>query len=220
MPNLPWTCAAFVFVTLAGGMAAAEKGESPIDFFTDIQPILETNCLDCHGPEEAEAEFRVDSRAALLNGGGSGIPTVVPGDTFESYLVEVLREEDEEYRMPQKADPLPEEQIALIEAWIEAGAEIPEDYGEDVAFGQTDLWSMQPVERPDVPRFPGPPPPSMHFYWANFRSRNWASTPAPPRMTCLSGPRYYSPGSIPRRNTSRPSIMIIARIRMPRLRRC
>ena len=155
MPNLPWTCAAFVFVTLAGGMAAAEKGESPIDFFTDIQPILETNCLDCHGPEEAEAEFRVDSRAALLNGGGSGIPTVVPGDTFESYLVEVLREEDEEYRMPQKADPLPEEQIALIEAWIEAGAEIPEDYGEDVAFGQTDLWSMQPVERPDVPEVPG-----------------------------------------------------------------
>ncbi|MDB4473397.1 PSD1 and planctomycete cytochrome C domain-containing protein [Opitutaceae bacterium] len=122
-----------------------------IDFIEDIYPLLEANCLECHGPDEAEADFRVDSRQALLSGGGSGIPTVVAGDTFESYLVEVLREEDDEYRMPQKADPLPEHEIALIEKWIETGAEIPEDFGSVDAFGGTDLWSMQPVIRPDVP---------------------------------------------------------------------
>jgi cytochrome c553 len=122
-----------------------------IDFIEDIYPLLEANCLECHGPDEAEADFRVDSRQALLSGGGSGIPAVVAGDTFESYLVEVLREEDEEYRMPQKADPLPEHDIALIEKWIEAGAEIPEDFGSVDPFGGTDLWSMQPVERPAFP---------------------------------------------------------------------
>ncbi|GAB5561411.1 MAG: PSD1 and planctomycete cytochrome C domain-containing protein [Synoicihabitans sp.] len=128
-------------------VSAAEK----IDFLEDIYPILEANCIDCHGPDEAEAEFRVDSRKALLAGGGSGIPTVVAGDIIESYLVEVLREEDYEYRMPQKADPLPEAEIALIEQWIEAGAEIPEDFGSVDPFGGTDLWSMQPVEKPEPP---------------------------------------------------------------------
>ena len=53
--------------------------------------------------------------------------------------------------MLQSAEPLPEAEIALIEAWIELGGEMPEDYGEYVAFGQTDLWSMQPVERPAIP---------------------------------------------------------------------
>jgi len=122
-----------------------------IDFIEDIYPLLEANCLECHGPDEAEADFRVDSRQALLSGGGSGIPAVVAGDTFESYLVEVLREEDAEYRMPQKADPLPEHDIVLIEKWIEAGAEIPEDFGSVDPFGGTDLWSMQPVDRPAIP---------------------------------------------------------------------
>ncbi len=151
MPTFKRTRAAFAYAFLLGGLAAATAAQKPIDFITDIQPILEQNCLECHGPDEAEAEFRVDSRKALLAGGGSGIPTVVAGDIIESYLVEVLREEDDEYRMPQKADPLPEAQIALIEQWIEQGGEIPEDFGDQDAFGGTDLWSMQPVTRPQVP---------------------------------------------------------------------
>ena len=148
--------ASFVLkLALTSGLLAALSipvhAVDEIDFIEDIYPLLEANCLDCHGPDEAEAEFRVDSRQALLSGGGSGIPTVVAGDLFESYLVEVLREEDDEYRMPQKADPLPELEIALIEKWIETGAEIPEDFGSVDAFGGTDLWSMQPIEKPEVP---------------------------------------------------------------------
>lgn len=127
------------------------SGADPVDFIRDIQPILEENCLECHGPNEAEADFRVDQRKALLEGGGSGIPTVVAGDLIESYLVEVLRETDDEYRMPQKADPLPEAQIALIERWIEQGGEVPEDFGTGGDFSGTMLWSMQPVARPEIP---------------------------------------------------------------------
>lgn len=142
---------ALLTLTIGGVVGGSLPAVETVDFLRDIQPILEENCLECHGPDEAEADFRVDSRKALLEGGGSGIPTVVAGDIIESYLVEVLREEDEEYRMPQKADPLPGAQIALIEQWVEQGGEIPEDYGTADIYAGTTLWSMQPVLRPGIP---------------------------------------------------------------------
>lgn len=145
--------AALCTVPALSAVEISEEGK--VDFLQDVYPILEANCLSCHGPDDASGEFRVDKRDTLLQGGGSGIPTVVPGDTFDSYMVEVLREEDYEYRMPQEADPLPEHEIAIIEAWIMQGGEVPEDFGEDAASNTTDLWSMQPVVRPETPEAPG-----------------------------------------------------------------
>ena len=31
-----------------------------IDFEELVEPILEAHCIDCHGPDEQEATFRVD----------------------------------------------------------------------------------------------------------------------------------------------------------------
>ena len=40
-----------------------------MDFARDIQPLLKTHCLKCHGPEKQKGGLRLDHRAAALKGG-------------------------------------------------------------------------------------------------------------------------------------------------------
>ena len=61
-----------------------------VDFESDIQPIFEEHCASCHGDRKQKGDVRVDRRADLLRGGESGIPSLVPGDPAESYLLEML----------------------------------------------------------------------------------------------------------------------------------
>ena len=98
---------------------------SAVDFEKEILPILEDNCLDCHGPDKQKSEFRVDQRAIMLKGGDSGLSALIPGDAAGSYLIEVINGSDPDMLMPPKGDPLTEEQVALVEKWIAEGAEWP-----------------------------------------------------------------------------------------------
>ncbi|MCB1121590.1 MAG: DUF1549 domain-containing protein, partial [Verrucomicrobiae bacterium] len=140
---------AFSSTALLTGLAL--RGAEPVDFHTHVEPILRKNCLECHGPEEQESDFRVDRKATLIGGGGSGIETVVPGDAGGSYLIEILRDPDPEYRMPHEKDPLPEETIAILEAWIEQGAKLPDDFEDEADIEGSDHWSLKPVQRPEIP---------------------------------------------------------------------
>ncbi|MDA9831977.1 c-type cytochrome, partial [Akkermansiaceae bacterium] len=79
-----------------------------VEFENDILPILEENCLDCHGPDKQKSGFRIDQRALMLKGGDTGIATLVPGDWEASYLMEVVTHLDEDMAMPPKGDPLSE----------------------------------------------------------------------------------------------------------------
>ena len=46
-------------------------------------------------------------------------------------MIELVREQDEEYRMPYEEEALPEEEIVLLEKWIAQGAVLPYDFEED-----------------------------------------------------------------------------------------
>ncbi|MDA0349562.1 MAG: PSD1 and planctomycete cytochrome C domain-containing protein [Verrucomicrobia bacterium] len=129
----------------------ALTAQEVIDFHRDIEPILQARCLSCHGPDEVESDFRVDRKATLIGGGGSGIETIVPGNPAESYLIELVREQDEEYRMPYEEEALPEEEIVLLEKWIAQGAVLPDDFEEDAELPEVEHWSLLPVKRPEVP---------------------------------------------------------------------
>ena len=91
-----------------------------LDYERDVAPILRGHCVSCHGPKEQESDLRLDSRAAVLAGGMSG-PVLVAGRSAESLLVQHL-DGRASPRMPQKKPPLPADQIALLAAWIDAGA--------------------------------------------------------------------------------------------------
>ncbi len=129
---------------------APSRDASAVDFEKEILPIFEDNCLDCHGPDKQKSEFRIDQRAVMLLGGDSGLAALIPGDSAGSYLIEVIDGSDPDMIMPPKGDPLSEGQVALIKQWIDEGAKWPGQMDAEVEL-TTDLWSFQPVVRPDVP---------------------------------------------------------------------
>ncbi|MDG2168986.1 MAG: PSD1 and planctomycete cytochrome C domain-containing protein [Opitutales bacterium] len=152
--------------------------EDTIDFRRDIEPILEKHCIACHGPDEVESDFRVDRKATLIGGGGSGIETVLPGDPIGSYLIELVREPDEEYRMPYEEDAVPEAEIALLEKWIQEGAKLPDDFEEEAELGTVDHWSLIAVERPEVPKVKDAANPIDAFLLEKLDEKGLAYNPA------------------------------------------
>jgi hypothetical protein len=121
-----------------------------IDFVKDVQPILEKTCYECHGPEKQKAGLRLDQKAAALKGGESG-PLLLPGKSAESLLIQaVAGTKDDLARMPKKRDPLTDEQIALLRAWIDQGADWPEIAVANAKDWRTH-WAFKAPVRPKIP---------------------------------------------------------------------
>ncbi|MCA8990305.1 MAG: hypothetical protein KDA78_21840, partial [Planctomycetaceae bacterium] len=98
---------------------------SPIDFNRDIRPLLSDRCFACHGPDAKSraAGLRLDARDdAVAENGSSGV--IVAGDADNSELVRRLTTDDSSERMPPEDhdEPLTDEEIKLIERWINDGA--------------------------------------------------------------------------------------------------
>ncbi|MBI5801513.1 MAG: hypothetical protein HZA92_12445, partial [Verrucomicrobia bacterium] len=93
-----------------------------IDFARDIQPILETSCLRCHGAVKPKGGFRLDTRDAAVRGGTGG-PVILPGRSAESRLIHAVARLDAETQMPPagKGEPLTAEQVGKLRAWIDQG---------------------------------------------------------------------------------------------------
>lgn len=131
---------AFLFTIILGCEAKA------VDFIKDIEPIFQAHCIDCHGPDEQESQFRLDRLAALISGGNSGEPAVVPGKPGESFLLKLILHEESGMEMPPD-DSLSDSEIASIKAWIAGGAKTPESYGPAETDIELSHWSFQPVKR-------------------------------------------------------------------------
>ena len=93
------------------------------NFVTDVTPILRENCLSCHSATTHKSGLAMDSYGELMKGGRHG-QTVVPHDAKASRLIQML-DGDIDPQMPDGADPLPAAEIAILRAWINAGAEGP-----------------------------------------------------------------------------------------------
>src|SRR5271168_3273863 len=59
------------------------------DFENQVRPLLAARCVKCHGPQKQESNLRLDSRAAMMQGGDSG-PAIVPGKAEASLLVKAI----------------------------------------------------------------------------------------------------------------------------------
>src|SRR3954464_14647252 len=91
-------------VILAVCLAAAGvvKGAESSEFFErKIRPLLAENCFSCHGPEKQKGELRLDSPAAIRAGGESG-PIFVAGKPDESRIIQAVRYQNEDLKMPPK----------------------------------------------------------------------------------------------------------------------
>jgi mono/diheme cytochrome c family protein len=119
-----------------------------IDFLKQIRPIFESRCYECHGPENKEGGLRLHRKGDALAGGDSGA-AIVPGDAAGSLLIKYVTGEDPEQIMPPNGENLSAEQIDLLKAWIDAGADWPD--AADQAAVRTTHWAYEPLQRPAVP---------------------------------------------------------------------
>jgi len=100
----------------------ADQAATPDFFETKIRPVLANNCYSCH-TASAMGGLRLDSRDAILKGGGRGT-AMVPGDPDKSLLITAIRQTDEKLKMPM-GGKLKDDEVDDIVAWVKAGAVWP-----------------------------------------------------------------------------------------------
>ena len=138
--------AAFAAVDVSKLPPAASR---PVDFAKDIQPILSKHCYSCHGPEKQKASLRWDDKAAAFKGGENG-PVIVPSKSAESRVIQLVAGLEPDKVMPPKGEPLTAEQIGLLRAWIDQGANWPET-GESLEAKKRNHWAFKTPVRPPLP---------------------------------------------------------------------
>ena len=105
------------------------SGQSPqvsakVDFRQTVQPLFRQYCVGCHGPSQQMSGLRLDRRRDAMRGGS--IADIGPGNSAGSRLYLKLVGNEYGLRMPPTG-PLSPEQIDLVKAWIDQGAEWPDD---------------------------------------------------------------------------------------------
>ena len=105
--------------------ACPDQARRPI-IAAQVAPIFTKYCAGCHNDEDREGKFSLETFASLQKGTEKG-PAILPGDAKGSLMIRVLDRRRRSRSMPPKGEPRPEAgEIALIEAWIEAGARGPQ----------------------------------------------------------------------------------------------
>ncbi len=130
-------CAALLPISLAA---------ATVDFARDVLPIFQRACFECHDAKLQKGKFRLDSRALALQKPG----LIVLGQAARSELVRrITLPKGHDDVMPSRGEPLSKSQVALIKAWIDQGAQWPEN-------AQTGKhWAYVKPVRPAVPPVQG-----------------------------------------------------------------
>jgi hypothetical protein len=113
--------------------------QEPVDFTSQVKPILNGHCISCHGGVRQKGGFSLLFRDEALAKVKSGKYAIVPGDPDHSEMIRRISLSDPEDRMPYKHDPLQKEDIAILRRWIKEGA----PWGEH--------WAYVPVKAVPLP---------------------------------------------------------------------
>ena len=115
---------AFLVAGWIRALLSAQTGSpapaAPVSFARDVQPILEDNCVSCHGETMRMGRFDLRSRESALAGGSRG-SDIIPGDADGSRLFRRIAGL-EQPTMPAQGAPLTASQISAIKQWIDEGA--------------------------------------------------------------------------------------------------
>lgn len=97
--------------------------ETPV-FEAAIKPILEQKCEQCHNENKAKGELIMTTLAALNKGGKNG-PIWEVGNADNSAMIQRIHLplEHDEHMPPKGKSQLTENEIDLLAAWINAGAD-------------------------------------------------------------------------------------------------
>ncbi len=114
----------YLAVFLVGSLRVAVAAETAPDYNQQIAPLLNKYCVACHNADDKEGKLALDTFANLQQGGAHG-PAVLAGESRSSRLIRLLNGAAEPKMPPEGNDAPTPAEIALLAAWIDAGARGP-----------------------------------------------------------------------------------------------
>lgn len=103
-----------------------EMAPAKLSFTTEIRPLLEKHCVNCHHDGALMGDLKLQNRAAAFAPRAKG-PVIIPGEPENSPLFKVLVLPGANPKaMPPEGHQIPAEQIATLKRWIAEGADWPE----------------------------------------------------------------------------------------------
>lgn len=107
---------ALVCVPMCAPIVAQEK----ITYDDHVKPIFVRRCATCHSPSKKSSDLDLTNFTNMMQGGSSG-DSIEPGDASSSFLFQLITHE-ESPEMPPGGTKIPDQEIGLIEKWINGGA--------------------------------------------------------------------------------------------------
>ena len=91
------------------------------DFMTEVRPIFESFCVECHAYGNAQGSFSIESRASMLEHDSA----VSVGNASRSRLIALVRGDDPNLSMPFDGEKLTDAEVVVLSQWIDQGAQWP-----------------------------------------------------------------------------------------------
>ena len=160
--------AGLILATLSVGLPASvgQEAVSPAHlalFNDEALPVLQDNCMRCHGGEDKiKGGLNLTTREGLFAGGDGG-EVIDLENPAESFLLEMISYKDADHEMPPKGKMSPKN-IEILTRWVEAGAPfdpafvfVPSEEHHGGGF-ETEInektrnyWAFRPVGTPEPP---------------------------------------------------------------------
>jgi mono/diheme cytochrome c family protein len=122
--------------------AVVVSAQTP-DFNSEVKPIFDKACMNCHGPKMQMGGLRLDSKKLSEK-------AIKPGHSADSSLYQRIAGVGDQARMPMGGKPLTKAEIDTIQRWIDAGAVWPDAASTETAEIRKH-WAFVPPVRPAVP---------------------------------------------------------------------
>lgn len=95
------------------------NNSAKISFENDIQPILETNCFQCHSNTTNSATSLSRFGDGVTLEGEENVKTIIAFDNQKGYLINNIKHVSGFSSMPKNMPKISDQNIELIEKWIE-----------------------------------------------------------------------------------------------------
>ena len=138
MQKIIWL-AGIVVLGLGANWAYDAGTQKHVDYNTQIKPILNKNCISCHGGVKKQGGFSLLFQEEALGKTKSGKPAIIPGHPEKSSFIQRLHSKDAEEKMPYQRPALSADEVELLTTWVKEGA----NWG--------DHWAYQALQKPNIP---------------------------------------------------------------------
>ena len=98
------------------------NNQEGVEFWENVYPIFENNCLSCHGPQKQLANFRVDRSEDFFGSDGQRSPLILPKQSAISPLIAIVSGTRKDMPMAD-IHKLSDQDVLKLKAWIDSGAE-------------------------------------------------------------------------------------------------